>query len=252
MKLRVLGCCGGSAQGRHPTSFLIDDRIAVDGGAVTANLTPTEQEQIDHVVLSHAHLDHVANLPFLLDNRFARQTRPIHIHGPRETLDALKNDLFNNRMWPDFTALRNKKSVSLELHPQPIETPFEVGHLRFIAHPMPHPVPCFGYLIRDDHAAIYIAGDTGSAQVVKEAVVGAKNLKAIVIEISWPDRMLDLARLTGHLVPSLLREAWPLHESAKILITHIKPFFHAEVVAELKALGLPQLEILEDGMQFAF
>src|SRR5262245_59647363 len=107
MNLRVLGCSGGSARGRLPTSFLVDGTIAIDGGAVTASLAPHEQERIDHVVLSHAHLDHIANLPFLLDNRFARQTRPITLWAPEATLCALKTDVFNNRVWPDFTALSN-------------------------------------------------------------------------------------------------------------------------------------------------
>lgn len=252
MRLRVLGCSGGSAAGRHPTSFLIDECIAVDAGAVTANLSPEGQERVDHVVLSHAHLDHVTNLPFLLDNRFARQTRPIALHAPEATLAALRNDLFNNRIWPDFTALRNAKSVALELHAVAPGETFPVAHLRFTASAMTHPVQCFGYLIADGERSVYIAGDTGSLDVVKAAVAPARGLEAIVVEVSWPDRMEALARKTGHVVPKMLRAAWPLHPTARVLVSHIKPFHRAETVAELEALRLDGLTILEDGMDLTF
>lgn len=245
----MLGCSGGSARGHLPTSFLIDGRIAVDGGAVTTALAEDEQERIDHVVISHAHLDHVATLPFLLDNRFARQRRPITFYACEETLQDLKEGLFNNRVWPDFTALKNRKSVALELKAVRAGAPFHVEGFTFTASAMAHPVPCFGYLIEDQRSALYIAGDTGSAEPVKRACAARADLAAIVIEISWPDRMAELAGVTGHLVPRMLREAWPLHPTAEVLVSHIKPFYREEVIAELAALRLPGLTVLEDGME---
>ncbi len=252
MNLRVLGCSGGSARGHFPTSFLIDGRIAVDAGAVTTNLPPEEQEKIDHVVLSHAHLDHVSNLPFLLDNRFARQTRPIAIWGPEPTLAALRTDIFNNRVWPDFTILHNRKSVSLELKSVAPGTPFQIESLSFRADPMVHPVPCFGYRIDDGRRAIYIAGDTGDATAMKSIVSGDPSLRAIAIEVSWPDRMHELAKVSGHLTTAMLSAVWPIHPTARILITHIKPFYIDEVKAELAAARLSNVIVLEDGMAFDF
>lgn len=252
MNLRVLGCSGGSARDRHPTSFLIDDRIAIDAGAVTANLAQEEQERVDHVVLSHAHLDHVANLPFLLDNRFARQTQPIRIYGPSESLKNLRSDLFNNRVWPDFTALHNRKSISLETIEVEPGVPFRVENLTMTASAMIHPVPCQGYLIDDGRNAIYIAGDTGSVEPVKRAIDGNDRVRAIVLEVSWPDRMDELSRISGHLTPSMLAAAWPIHPTARVLITHIKPFHFDEVCAEIARLDLPRVEILADGMRFEF
>jgi ribonuclease BN (tRNA processing enzyme) len=252
LELRVLGCSGGSARGHHPTSFLIDDHIAIDAGAVTANLSPLEQERVDHVVLSHAHLDHIANLPFLLDNRFARQTKPIRIYGPDATLRDLRTDVFNNRVWPDFTNLHNRKSVALETQSIAAGVAFDVENLRFSPDAMLHPVECYGYKIAAGDHAIYIAGDTGSAEPVKRAVFGDPRIKAIVIEVSWPDRMAALAEISGHLVPKTLIRHWPLHPTARVLVSHIKPFYLDEVSAELAALGLAGIEILRDGMSFQF
>jgi ribonuclease BN (tRNA processing enzyme) len=250
VRLTVLGCCGGSVRGRNPTSFLIDDRIAVDCGAVTAALDPREQERVEHILLTHAHLDHLANLPFLLDNRFERQVRPIHLHAPEATLEVLRSDLFNNRLWPDFTALRNKKAVSVELHAVADGSAFDCGSYRVTTTAMVHPVPCCGYLVDDGTTSVFIAGDTGSAEGVRDACAGVANLAAIVIEVSWPNRMDELARISGHLTPAMLDAAWPLHPTARIMVTHIKPFVHDEVVAELKVLGHPALTILQDGDVF--
>ncbi len=250
MRVRVLGCSGGSAPDHHPTCFLVDGKVAFDGGALTSTLAEDEQEDVDHVVLSHAHLDHVAELPFFLDNRFARQTRPINFYGHAQTIEDLKDGIFNNRIWPDFTQLKNRKSVALTLQVVEPGRPFSVGGLTLTPNAMEHPVPCLGYLVESGASSFYLAGDTGSADGVKRAVAGMPLLKDLIIEVSWPDRMRDLARTAGHLVPADLKAAWPLHPSARVLITHIKPFYRDEVIAELLALGLPHTVILDDGMTF--
>lgn len=252
MRLQILGCCGGSVPGRRPTSFLIDGRVAVDAGALTTALTPDAQEQVDHVVLTHAHLDHCANLPFLLDNRFARQKGPITVYGGAATIRDLRDGIFNNKVWPDFTILKNQESVSLTMQTVEPGVPFEVDGLTFTASEMIHTVPCNGYLIESGGSRIYIAGDTGSAQVVKEQVAAIADLQAIVIEVSWPDRLAELARLSGHIHPVMLADAWPLHPTARILVTHIKPLHLEEVAAELSALRKSNLVILDDDMEFNF
>jgi len=255
MLLRVLGCSGGSVPGHHPTSFLLNDVVALDGGAITSSLRYEQQEKVDHVVLSHCHLDHVATLPFLLDNRFARQTDPIVLYGGEETLKDLRDGLFNNRIWPDFTSLRNRKSVALALVTVDEGAPFRVADLTFTASRMQHPVECFGYLIREGGPkgpALSVAGDTASTDGATAAVQGVDDLQALIIEVSWPDRTRELAEISGHLTPSMLAAASPLHPTARILVTHIKPSYRAEVIAELERHAIPNLEILEDGMEFTF
>ena len=252
MRFQVLGCSGGSIPGHRPTSFLLKSTVAIDGGALTTALSPDEQELVDHVVLSHAHLDHCANLPFLLDNRFARQTRPITFYGSEQTLGDLRGSIFNNRIWPDFTTLRNRKSVALTLETIIPEVPFEINGLRFTPYEMEHTVPCLGYLIEDAESKIFISGDTGSAHTVRERVECFEGLSAIVLEVSWPNRLAELGKVSKHLIPSNLEEAWPLHPEARVLITHIKPLHLEEVTAELMALGHEEMVILEDGMEFDF
>lgn len=248
LTFRVLGCSGGSVPGHRPTSFLVDGRIAVDAGALTAALPIAEQLELEHVVLSHAHLDHIATLPFLLDNRFGGTDRLLKIHAHGRTLKDLGDGVLNGRVWPELETLRAAKHLLVELSEIVPGEPFEVGPMTVIASEMVHPVPCLGFLFRRGDASMYIAGDTGSAAIVRDAIAGVDDLRAVVIEVSWPNRLEDLARVAGHLTPSMLQEAWPLHPTARVLITHIKPLHRGEVVDELQAMGL-RVEILEDGQE---
>jgi len=83
LRIRVLGCYGGSAPGMRPTSFLVNERIAVDGGALTTTLSIAEQAGLTHVFLTHSHLDHLCTLPFLADNVLTLLEEPIGLYGPR-------------------------------------------------------------------------------------------------------------------------------------------------------------------------
>jgi hypothetical protein len=117
---------------------------------------------------------------------------------------------------------------------------------------MEHPVACLGFFIDDGRAKVFVAGDTGLVEGVKAAVRHVPDLSAVVLEVSWPSRMAALAESTGHVVPSMLKEHWPVHPSAQLLISHIKPFYLEETVAELMGLMLPATVILDDGMEFEF
>lgn len=246
MRLEVLGCAGGSAMGRRPTCFVVDDEVAVDAGALAQAMPVERQRRLQHVLVSHAHLDHVLSLPLLLDNRFDGPPDHLRLYAFDSTFRDLERGLFNGRVWPELITLQRSKAVSVELVTIAAGVPFAAGPLRVTAHEMEHPIPCAGFLLESSGESIFIAGDTGSATGVKRAVADAKGLRAIVIEVSWPDRLRELAQRVGHLTPSMLASTWPLHPKAKTLVTHIKPAFLDEVTAELEALGV-DLEILRDG-----
>jgi ribonuclease BN (tRNA processing enzyme) len=69
MNVRVLGCHGGSRQGRHLPGVLIDDEIFLEAGSASATLGLAAQLRVRHVLLSHAHLDHTSGLAYVVDNR---------------------------------------------------------------------------------------------------------------------------------------------------------------------------------------
>ena len=88
LTVRVLGPYGGSAPGRPMTTFLINGATSLDAGALTFRLALAEQRRVRRIVLSHAHFDHVASLPFLAENVFGRTRRPIELAAPAPVLAA--------------------------------------------------------------------------------------------------------------------------------------------------------------------
>jgi ribonuclease BN (tRNA processing enzyme) len=66
MRIRILGCSGGIG-GRQfrTTSILVDNDILIDCGTGVADLSIAELAQVDHVFLTHSHMDHIACLPLI-------------------------------------------------------------------------------------------------------------------------------------------------------------------------------------------
>src|SRR6185436_3580447 len=99
MKIRVLGCSGAIAAGYKTTAFLLDDDVLIDAGTGVGDLPLDALARIDHILVSHSHLDHVLSIPLLADSglrvRVAEGRPPIQVHALPETLAALKAHLFN-------------------------------------------------------------------------------------------------------------------------------------------------------------
>ena len=129
MKLRVLGCYGGNVPELGMTSFLLNDSVCLDAGFVSGALSLREQVKVKDVIISHSHLDHTCSLPFLIDNNFSAPGFILRIYAIREVIASMKNHLFNNHTWPDFTCLPNDLTPVLKLVEIPEERPFKVNGL---------------------------------------------------------------------------------------------------------------------------
>ena len=103
MKLRVLGCHGGELPKHKTTCFLVDGVLSLDAGALTASLSLDELCEVDDILLTHSHFDHVKDLPLLSDLLVGKRDRPVRVHGSQECIKALRENMFNNALWPDFT-----------------------------------------------------------------------------------------------------------------------------------------------------
>jgi ribonuclease BN (tRNA processing enzyme) len=176
------------------------------------------------------------------------------VYGSQDVLDSCQNDLFNNRIWPDFIALsRDNDKPFLKLSRFEAGQTIELDGLRFTAVALDHVVPTVGYIVADQNASVAFVSDTGPTEAVWEAANAASNLKAVFVEACFPDRMEWLAKVSKHLTPTMLAgELKKLHRPARIIIVHIKARFQDEVVAELKALANPQLEIAQFGVPYSF
>lgn len=225
MRLRVLGCSGGIG-GRHlrTTSMLLDHDILVDAGTGVCDLTLAELAPIEHVFLTHSHLDHIAAIPLMVDTVGQMRDRPLIVHGLPATLEILQNHVFNWSIWPDFTQIPSAEAPFLRYEPIQIGQTVTIDGRRITALPANHVVPAIGYQIDGGTASLVFTGDTTTNDALWPIVNKIANLKHLIIECAFCNRELDLALKSKHLCPSLLAdELAKLERSVDIFITHLKP-----------------------------
>jgi 3',5'-cyclic-nucleotide phosphodiesterase len=253
MELRVLGCHGGETPKHRTSSFLLDAKVAIDAGAVTSMLTLEEQQRIETVLVSHAHLDHVRDLATLADNRCQQGGPTLVVAGIRETIEALRRHFFNDLIWPDFAKIPAGRGMTLEFRELVPEEPALLSGMRVTPVMVHHTIDAAGFLIETSTGAIAYSGDTGPTTRFWEHLNAQPDLRALLMEVSFPDEHHRLARLSGHHTPQTLEaELRKLrdHRSLPILLYHIKPVFEARVEKELTQIRDRNLDICRLGDHF--
>jgi ribonuclease BN (tRNA processing enzyme) len=225
MRLRVLGCSGGIG-GRHlrTTSFLVDHDILIDAGTGVGDLTIAELSQIDHVFVTHSHLDHVASIPFLVDTVGGMRASPIQVYATAATIEIMKNHLFNWAIWPDFAEIPSPQAPFLRYRPIEVGERLSLGDRTVTPIPARHTVPAVGYHLDSGSASLVFTGDTGPNDALWRVVNGIDNLKFLIIETAFSNKERHLADISRHLCPATLAEELrKLERDAEIYITHLKP-----------------------------
>lgn len=240
MQLKVLGCSGGIGGANRTTAFLLDEHVLIDAGTGVGSLSLEELQAIDHVFLTHAHFDHIACLPMLLDTVAGlRNGAPITVHAQRETIAVLREHVFNWRIWPDFSQIPDKANGLLRFAGQEIGETHEVACCRITALPAEHTVPAVGFRLDSGRSSVIFSGDSTGGDGFWAAVNATENLQTLIIETAFPDREAVLAHTARHLCPATLhRELARLRRPADILITHLKPAASELTLREIAAQGL--------------
>lgn len=254
MQFRVLGGSGGEMPGHHLSSYLVDDALLIDAGSTTAVLGLKAQQKIKNALITHAHLDHVMSLATLSDNLFGI-AGTIRVWGLPDVVAALRGSFFNDTLWPDFTRITadSQSAPILSLHELAEETAVTIGGFEVTAVRVNHAVTSTAFFIENRKAALLHVGDTGPTERVWDLARAKKNLRAVVLEASFPNRLQEVADLSRHLTPfTLAGEAAKLGRPAvSILVTHLKPQYREEIVGELKKLKGLRLKILREGQSLA-
>jgi ribonuclease BN (tRNA processing enzyme) len=256
MKIQVLGCSGSIARDCRTTSFLVDDDLLIDAGTGVGDLALEALERIDHILLTHSHLDHVLGVPLLADSvlrrRQARGAAPIEVHALPETLAVLREHLFNNRLWPDFTRLPSADKPVLRFRPIEIGQTLVFGARRVEVLSAKHSVPACGFAVFPPATAALpgawvFSGDTGPNPEFWRRIAQFP-VTHVVVETAFSEHECALAQTSGHHCPSSLAAELALAPAdARIYITHIKPGEIDAVMAGLRALEQerPVMELLK-------
>ena len=252
MILRVLGCFGSELPGYRCPGFIVNGRLLLEAGTATSALGWQEQLEISDVCVSHVHLDHVKELAFLADNRLGRAPRPLVITGTAEVVRCLQRDLFNDRIWPDFSRIPSRRRPTVVYRVIPEGRYARVAGLSIKPVRVEHPVPATAYILREAGAAVVYTGDTGPTAAVWKAARGLRDLAAVIAECSFPSEMESLAEASGHLTPSLLmRELERLgRPEVPVYIHHMKPLYVEAIARELSGLD-HRIEMLHQGRTYS-
>ena len=254
MKLKILGCSGGIGAGLRTTTMLLDDDVLIDAGTGVGDLSLDEMVRIDHVFVTHSHLDHICCIPFLVDTVGYLRHTPLTVYGTGGTLDALRVHVFNDHIWPDFTRLPRPEAPYLQLREIRRGQTVTLAGRRITALSAQHLVPAVGYWLDSGAASLVFSGDTGPNDALWESVNRIGNLRYLLIETAFCNRDYAIAIASRHLCPSLLvEEIGKLHLPVEIFVTHLKPGDMALTMSEVAA-ALPayQPRMLEHGQVFEF
>jgi ribonuclease BN (tRNA processing enzyme) len=248
VRIRVLGCSGAIGAGHRTTSFLLDEHVLLDCGTGVGDLTVEAMVQIDDVVLTHSHLDHVLLLPLLVELVLSTRLAPggrgaIRVHGLPETLEALRTHLFNGTIWPDFLRIPSVDQPILTLHPCAVGDVLTVGTgaqaRRLWLLPAAHPVPACGIAVDSGEGWWVFTGDSG-ANPDCWALLASQRLAHVVVDVSFPDELADLAERSGHLTPQTLAQALQsLPGAVPVHVSHLKPGDDERVMEQVRAIRTP-------------
>ena len=255
MRLRVLGCSGGIG-GRHlrTTSFLVDNDVLIDAGSGVGDLSLAELTQIDHVFVTHSHLDHVTSIPFLVDTVGGMRDRPITVYATGPTIEILKNHLFNWAIWPDFSEIPTPEAPFLRYEEIELGRAVTVMGRSITALPAVHAVPAVGYHLDSGRGSLVFSGDTGPNDELWKIVNQISNLKVLIIETAFSNKERYLAEVSRHLCPSMLADELAKFERrAEIWITHLKPGEIELIMEEIEAsVGSLRPRMLQNDQVFEF
>jgi cAMP phosphodiesterase len=251
MRIEVLGCHGGDVPNLRLPTFLVNGRVLLEAGAVTAALPLDKQVGLEHVLLSHAHLDHIVGLAFLVDNiqSAAGRAAAVTTASLSPVIKDLRTYCFNNRLWPDFTTLPTPEAPVLRLETLAEGEATKFGGLTVVPVPVNHAVPSTGFVITDGTSGFVFSGDTGPTKQLWRVARHVPEVRAIIVETAFPNRLEGLAHASGHFTPRLLQREMERMPDAPLWVYHIKPTYYEETAEELSRLD-GRVEILKQDQTY--
>jgi len=249
MEIRVLGCHGAQLPGYNTTSFLLDDKILIDAGTVTSILTIEEHIEIDHILVTHSHLDHVKDIAFLADNLHRQKQSPVDIVSTQGIIDILRSNLFNSVVWPDFSMIPDENNPVIRFRPIEPGRQYTLNGVIITAVMVHHVVETVAYVVDFGAGSVIFIGDTGPTEEIWKMANARNDVKAIFIETSFPNDMIDVAEAAGHFTPASFNEELTKLslESPDIYLYHLKPQYYDVIKREVGLIKRNNIRILNEG-----
>jgi ribonuclease BN (tRNA processing enzyme) len=215
--------------------MLLDNDVLIDAGTGVGDLSISELLKVDHVFLTHSHLDHITSLPFLVDTVGPMRETPVTVHCAQATRKILQEHIFNWKVWPDFTEIPSKRSPYLRYSTFSVGDSIDLDGRKIRVLPANHVVPAVGFQFDSGEASLVFTGDTTVNDSLWTEVNKIVNLRYLVIETAFPNMEKELAVASKHLCPSMLAEELAkLERPTRVFVTHLKPSAGALTMQEVE------------------
>jgi cAMP phosphodiesterase len=235
------------------TTYLINETLAIDAGAIAIGLSVEEQLRLRSIIITHAHLDHIISLPLFITDLFDELRAPIQIYATPSDFEALQQYLFNPRVWITLETLKNSQTELLVFHPIIAGESFTAENLKITPIPVTHTVLTHGLLVEDEKTAILFTSDTGATERIWKIAAECDKLRAVFIDLSFPNKLTELARVSCHHSPVTLLEEMPkIKPGVNIYAVHLKAAYRDQVAAEIAELNDPRIIVAEVGREYEF
>lgn len=254
MRLKVLGAYGASDATHNLTGYLIEDRLAVDAGTLTSKLTLLQQARIEAVFVTHAHADHIRDLPHLIQNRFAQNAPPLTVIASKDVMERLRNHVFNGEVWPDFEQFVSPETGKPAIQYRALAPGKKttICGAAFTAVNVDHSVAAAGVILELDSQAIVFTGDTGPTKEIWKRANKTPNVVAVITEASFPNDYQQLADESGHLSPQTLASELPKIElDVPVYASHRKIPYERKIESEIRNIRDRRARILVE-KQYTF
>ncbi|NLC27363.1 MAG: 3',5'-cyclic-nucleotide phosphodiesterase, partial [Campylobacteraceae bacterium] len=248
--IKILGASGGRSAHHHSTTIQVEGNIVIDAGNILSALGD-DAGKIDHIFLTHAHLDHIIDIAFMIDNFFASRDKELCVYGLKETLGSIKEHIFNWQIWPDFSELLfpNRDKKSIKFIPIDYNQTYTIDNVSLTPFKSNHSVPCCGYVVEKNKHAFLFTSDTYKNREIWDIVNINSRIKSLIIDVSFPSNFEQIAEKSKHLTPKTLKQELKhlKRDDVQIYINHIKPNYENVVRQELREMGISAKNILVGG-----
>ncbi len=217
MLIKCFGTAGyHPSEQRHTSCYFVPElSLLLDAGTgifrLTAELLASPRESVD-IWLSHAHLDHVVGLTFLLDTMAVTELKRVRVYGEAQKLASIREHLYAQDIFPVEPRM---EFIDLPAEPCTITvdapTPYRVQWMR-----LRHPGGSVGFVIESSGKRFAYITDT-TASTASEYVKHLSGLDLLLHECNFGDHRRDLAELTGHSWLSAVVRGGPVVQAEKNL-----------------------------------
>ncbi len=252
MELHCFGTTGyHPSPTRHTACYYLPElALLLDAGTalfrLIQHLRNHPKDELD-IVLSHAHLDHTVGLTFLIDAIAVTKLRTVRIHGESDKLDAVRNHLYHELLFPVSPAFEFLPFSSNEGKRQ-------IGEATVCWFPLEHPGGSVGFTLQIAKKKFAYITDT-VARPNAAYLKHIHNCDLLLHECYFDDSLQELAETTGHSWLSNVQDVVRTVQPKRTALIHINPLAEimgTEIELDDEQRNTLNIEVATDGLVLQF